>query len=138
MKKTGWLYRLAVLAAALALALAAVPCTAESPVYEYAYVRTLPDYAIYYLFDLETRTVRQFKTNEASVLVGTFTGDLSTDLVISYHRDWHEHFRLAVPGDEGLAVLTDFSGFSYEYTKADPAAAAAILLSGSYFEIRME
>ena len=94
------LYRRAAALAAVILALLGLfPAEADGTVYEYAYVRVLPDYAIYYVFDMDTMTVRQFKTNDAGALVGTFTGDPAVGADIRYRKDWYESFRpvLRVP-----------------------------------------
>ena len=139
MRGVGALGRLAVLLAGMILLLCAWGAAgAEEIVYDRAYVRQMADYGIYYLFDIETGTVKQFKTNESTVLVGTFTGDLRGGLDIRYRQDWHESFRLKNPTDETTAVLTDYSGFSFEYLLTDTAAAVLLLRNGSYTEIRME
>ena len=81
MRGVGALGRLAVLLAGMILLLCAWGAAgAEEIVYDRAYVRQMADYGIYYLFDIETGTVKQFKTNESTVLVGTFTGDQVDEL----------------------------------------------------------
>ena len=113
--------------------------SAEEPVYDFAYVRNMKDCAIYYIFDVESGTVKQFRTNDSVILVGSFTGDLSRGaLDISYRVNWHETFTLVNPPDESLAVLTDFSGVSYEYTRVDTDAAAQLMRQGGYSEMRLE
>ena len=132
-------YRGAAFLAAVILALSAVFCAgAENTAYEYAYVRVLPDYAIYYVFDLDTMTVRQFKTNDAGALVGIFTGDMAFGADIRYSRDWHESFVPVLPGDLSRTMITDYSGFTFEYTLTDPAAAANLMKNGGYYDIWLE
>ena len=111
---------------------------AEDAVYEYAFVRALPDYAIYYVFDLDTMTVRQFKTNDAGALVGTFTGDVVYGADIRYSRDWHEIFSPVSPGDLSRVLITDYSGFTFEYVLTDPGAAQVFLKNGGDYDIRLE
>lgn len=130
--------RIAFLAAMILALAAAFPAGAENTVYEYAYVRALPDYAIYYVFDMDTMTVRQFKTNDAGALVGTFTGDMAFGADIRYSRDWHESFFPVSPGDLSRAMITDYSGFTFEYILTDPAAAAELMKNGGYYDIRLE
>ncbi len=139
MKRFGSVFTAAVLMTVLFMTIT-VPesAHAEAVVYEYAYVRQMPDYGIYYLFDMDTMTVKQFKTNEPTVLVGTFTGTMQTGLDIRYRRDWHESFRLKDPPDMLWAILTDYSGFTFEYMLTDPMAAGMTLAAGGYAEIRME
>ena len=126
------------LAGAVLLLCAFSAAGAEEIVYDFAYVRQMADYQIYYIFDIETASVKQFKTNETTVLAGTFTGDLRTGLDIRYRQDWHESFRLKNPADMALAVLTDYSGFSFEYTLTETAPVVLLLQRGGYTEIRME
>ena len=130
--------RIAALAAAFLALLAAYPAGADGTVYEYAYVRVLPDYAIYYVFDMDTMTVRQFKTNDTGALVGTFAGDPVHGADIRYRQDWHESFRPVTPGDLSRVLITDFSGFTFEYVMTDPAAAANLMKNGGYYDIRLE
>ena len=130
--------RIAALAAAVLLLFAAFPAGADGMVYEYAYVRMLPDYAIYYVFDMDTMTVKQFKSNDAGALSGTFTGDLVSGADIRYRKDWHESFRPVTPGDLSRALITDYSGFTFEYVLTDPAAAENLLKNGGYYDIRLE
>ncbi len=137
MKGTGFRFgRAAALAAAVLMLFASAQ--AGEIVYEYAYVRILPDYAIYYVFDMDTMTVRQFRTNDSGALVGTFTGDMALGADICYRKDWHESFRPVSPGEMSMALITDYSGFTFEYTRTDASAAAAILEGGGYTDIRLE
>ena len=132
-------YRIiAALAAAILSLFAVFPAGAEDTVYEYAFVRVLPDYAIYYVFDVDTMTVRQFKTNDAGALVGTFTGDPVFGADIRYSRDWHESFHPVTPGDLSRVLITDYSGFTFEYIQTDPFAAADLMKNGGYYDIRLE
>ena len=133
------LYRRAAALAAVILALLGLfPAEADGTVYEYAYVRVLPDYAIYYVFDMDTMTVRQFKTNDAGALVGTFTGDPAVGADIRYRKDWYESFRPVLPGDLSRALITDYSGFTFEYILTDPGAAAELMRTGGYYDIKLD
>ena len=132
-------YRMISALAAVILSLFAVFIAgAEDTVYEYAFVRVLPDYAIYYVFDVDTMTVRQFKTNDAGALVGTFTGDPVFEADIRYKKDWHESFRPVTPGNLSKVLITDYCGFTFEYVQTDPVAAANLLKTGGYYDIRLE
>ncbi len=119
-------------------ALPAGPAGAGGIEYDLAYVREMKDYSIYYLFDMDTHTLRQFRTNEAVALVGSFTGDPEGGMDIRFRQDWHEGLRAVSPGDRSRAVLTDFSGFTFEYVLTDVSRAAALLTGGGYTELRLE
>ena len=132
-------YRLIAFLTALVLVLpAAFPAGAEETVYEYAYVRMLPDSAISDGFEMDTMTVRQFKTNDTVALVGTFIGDMAFGADIRYSKDWHESFFPVSPGDLSRAMITDYSGFTFEYMLTDPAAAARLMKNGGYCDIWLE
>ena len=101
-----------------------------------AFVRKLTGYEIYYLFDLDTNTIKQFSTADTGVLVGTFTGTFNTIVTITYDYDnspWSETFQNN--GSENLAILIDTNGFKWDYEKTDVAAVEKILSQDIYIEM---
>lgn len=98
-----------------------------------AFVRKLTGYEIYYLFDLDTNTIKQFNTADTGVLVGTFTGTFNTIVTITYDYDnslWSETFQNN--GSENLAILIDTNGCKWDYEKTDVAAVEKLLSQDIY------
>ncbi len=58
------------------------------------------------------------------------SGDLDSGLTIDYGDEgFVEHLQFKNQGDDSVVILTDASGFDWEYTKADVAEAEAVLAS---------
>ncbi len=102
----------------------------ESSKYEYACVKRGPSYDLYYLIDLDEMTATYFGTNESGSMVMPCTGDLEGGLTIDYGDEgFVERLQYKQPGDDSVVILTDGSGFDWEFEKADVAEAEAVLES---------
>ena len=100
--------------------------------YEYAYIRSMSDYDLYYLIDLDDKTVTYFGTNDSGSMVLPCSGDLDNGLTVDYVDDgFQEHLKFKRSGDDSILILTDSSGFDWEYTKTDISEAEAVLKSVS-------
>ena len=107
------------------------PATTSSK-YEYAFVRRGPEYDLYYLIDLDEMTATYFGTNDSGLMVMPCSGDLDNGLTIDFvDEDFQERLQYKVPGDDSVAILTDGSGFEWEYARADVAEAESVLASVS-------
>ena len=105
---------------------------AEPSKYEYAYVRHLNNYDLYFLIDLDAMTVTSFGTNDSGSMVLPCTGDLNSGLTVDYvDYGFQEHLQHETPGDDSTLVLIDANGFDWEYTKTDVAKAESVLDSVS-------
>ena len=100
--------------------------------YEYAYVRRMSNYDLYYLIDLDDMTATYFGTNDSGSMTMPCSGDLESGLTIDYADDgFQEHLQFKKSGDDSVAILTDASGFDWEYEKTDVAGAEDVLASVS-------
>lgn len=98
--------------------------------YEYAYVRRLQDYDIYYLIDFDDMAVTYFSTNDAGSMVLPISGTLKSGIMIDYgDYGFQEHIRLKTPGSDKVIIVTDGSGFDWEYMKTDASEAETVLAS---------
>ena len=105
---------------------------AETPVpeekkseYEKAYIRDMSNYDLYYMFDTDTKTVVYFGTNDTYLERGTYTGDFSTGVTITWgHAEWTEKF---THKGGNYAVLIDGSGWDWEYQVCDISKAQKVL-----------
>lgn len=99
----------------------------EPSKYEYAYVRRMSSYDIYYLIDLDEMTATNFTTVEGPMVLPC-TGDLENGLTVNYVNDgFQEHLKYKTPGSDKVLVLIDANGFDWEYTKANVKEAEAAL-----------
>ena len=93
--------------------------------YEKAYIRDMSNYDLYYMFDTDTKTVVYFGTNDTYIERGTYTGDFSTGVTITWsHGEWTEKF---THKSGNYATLIDGSGWDWEYKVCDVGAAQRIL-----------
>ena len=100
------------------------PAEPESE-YEKAYIRDLSNYDLYYMFDTDTKTVVYFGTNDTYIERGTYTGDFSTGVTITWsHGEWTEKF---THKSGNYATLIDGNGWDWEYKVCDVGAAQRIL-----------
>ncbi len=109
------------------------PIQTEAPIvsnkpeseYERAYIRELNDYDLYYMFDMDTNTVVYFSTLDTYVERGTYTGNFSTGVTITWsHGEWTETF---THNGGNYATLIDGNGFEWEYEVCDVGKAQRIL-----------
>lgn len=100
--------------------------------YEYALVRRMSNYDLYYLIDLDEMTATYFGTNDSGSMVLPCSGDLDKGLTIDYGDEgFVEHLQYKKQGDDSVVVLIDANGFDWEYEKTDIAEAEAVLASVS-------
>lgn len=100
--------------------------------YEYAYIREMTGYDLYYLIDLDDMAVTSFGTNDSGSMVMPCSGNLENGLTVDYVDDgFQEHLQFKNSGDDSVLVLTDANGFDWEYTKTDVAEAEEVLASVS-------
>lgn len=100
------------------------PAEPESE-YEKAYIRDLSNYDLYYMFDTDTKTVVYFGTNDTYIERGTYTGDFSTGVTITWsHGEWTEKF---THKSGSYATLIDGNGWDWEYKVCDVGEAQRIL-----------
>lgn len=93
--------------------------------YEKAYIRDMSDYDLYYMFDTETKSVVFFGTNDTYVEKGTYTGDFSTGVTITWsHGQWTESF---THKSGKTATLVDGSGWDWKYKVCDVEKAQNVL-----------
>ena len=93
--------------------------------YEKAYIRDLNNYDLYYMFDTDTKTVVYFGTNDSYVDKGTYTGDFSNGVKITWdHGEWTEKF---IHKSGSYATLIDGNGFDWEFKVCDVEKAQRIL-----------
>ena len=90
-----------------------------------AYIRDMSNYDLYYMFDTDTKTVVYFGTNDTYIERGTYTGDFSTGVTITWsHGEWTEKF---THKSGSYATLIDGNGWDWEYKVCDVGAAQRIL-----------
>ena len=93
--------------------------------YEKAYIRDMSNYDLYYMFDTDTKTVVYFGTNDTYIERGTYTGDFSTGVTITWsHGEWTEKF---THKSGNYATLIDGNGWDWEYKVCDVGTAQRIL-----------
>lgn len=93
--------------------------------YDKAYVRELNTYDLYYMFDTDTKTVVYFGTNDTYIERGTYTGDFSTGVTITWsHGEWTEKF---THKNGSYATLIDGNGWDWEYKVCDVGTAQRVL-----------
>ena len=103
----------------------------EPSKYEYACVRRMSSYDLYYLIDFDEMTVTYFSTDD-SPMVLPCTGDLSSGLTVDYVNDgFHETLKYKTPDKDSVVVLVDANGFDWEYRKVDVVEAEAALVKVS-------
>ncbi|MGI6686857.1 MAG: DUF4839 domain-containing protein [Christensenellales bacterium] len=103
------------------------------PKYDFAYARKFSEYTIYMLFDIEGKIVRNFTTNDTSVMVGKIEGDLSKGISIHYNYDggWDETFKLKNKNQK-TGVLIDNDGFDWNFEQVSVEEVEIILNTGGY------
>lgn len=93
--------------------------------YDKAYVRELSTYDLYYMFDTDTKTVVYFGTNDTYIERGTYTGDFSTGVTITWsHGEWTEKF---THKNGNHATLIDGNGWDWEFKVCDVGTAQRVL-----------
>ena len=94
--------------------------------YELAFVRDLPSYDLYIMFDTDTQTAAQFGTDDTYLYKGPYTGDFSSGVTIAWdHGEFTEKFVYQEGSHNG--TLYDGNGFPWEYSRCDLKAAQDIL-----------
>lgn len=97
--------------------------------YEKAFVSKKTEYDIYYMFDVDNKTVINFVTNDTSITKGTYSGDFAAGVTMTWEAGgdiWTEKF-IYKEGDS-TAVWIDYSGFEYpDYEFCDVETAQSIL-----------
>lgn len=93
--------------------------------YEKAYIRNMSNYNLYYMFDTDKKTVVYFGTNDTYIERGTYIGDFSTGVTITWtHGEWTEKF---THKNGSYATLIDGNGWDWEYKVCDVGTAQRIL-----------
>ena len=100
----------------------------EKPIseYELAFVRKLSGYSLYYMFDTDTKKVVQFGTDDTYLYRGTYTGNFSSGVTMTWdHGEWTDKFKYS----EGSSKATYYDGYGYdwEYTVCDLKTAQELL-----------
>lgn len=94
--------------------------------YELAFVRDLPSYDLYIMFDTDTQTAAQFGTDDTYLYKGPYTGDFSSGVTIAWdHGEFTEKFVYQEGSYNG--TLYDGNGFPWEYSRCDLKTAQDIL-----------
>lgn len=94
--------------------------------YELAFVRDLPNYDLYIMFDTDTQTAAQFGTDDTYLYKGPYTGDFSSGVTIAWdHGEFTEKFVYQEGSHNG--TLYDGNGFPWEYSRCDLKTAQDIL-----------
>lgn len=94
--------------------------------YEKAFVRVLNGYSLYYMFDIDKKSVVFFGTHDTYVDMGTYTGDFSSGVTINWsHGEWTEKF--INKDGSSYATSIDGNGFNWEYKACNVADAQKIL-----------
>lgn len=79
----------------------------EKPIskYEKAFIRNLGQYSLYYMFDVDEKTVVYFGTNDTYPTYGTYKGDFSAGITITWsHGEWTEKFTHKSGSDKATLV----------------------------------
>lgn len=94
--------------------------------YELAFVRRLSNYSLYYMFDTDTKTVVQFGTDDTYLYRGSYTGDFSTGVTMTWdHGEWTDEFTYREGSSK--ATYTDGYGSDWDYTVCDLKTAQDLL-----------
>ncbi|SFL50269.1 Double zinc ribbon [Lachnospiraceae bacterium KH1T2] len=101
----------------------------------FAYVIKCKDYSNYYLFDLNNNIVKQFATNDKSVLVGDIIDITDTSYTINYNieENYRETFEF---NPSGTRAILNLNGSQYEYEKTSVNEAEAVLNQPGYHEMK--
>ena len=93
--------------------------------YEKAFIRDMSNYDLYYMFDTDTKNVVYFGTDDTYIEKGTYTGDFSTGVTITWsHGEWTEKF---IHKSGNTATLIDGNGWDWEYKVCDVEKAQKVL-----------
>jgi len=106
-------------------------------VYDYAYERDLGEYSVYYMFDNDSKTVKNFSSNDTGVLNGTYTGDLDSGITITYYYDgssWNEYFVFSGKNCE-RGVLTDGNGLTFDFKRTYASVLEILFNSFDFVDI---
>ena len=94
--------------------------------YELAFVSKLTSYSLYYMFDTDTNTVVHFGTHDTYLDRGSYTGDFSTGITVTWeHGGWTDKFTYEAGSSK--VIYTDGNGDDWEYIVTDIASAQRIL-----------
>lgn len=94
--------------------------------YELAFVRKLSGYSLYYMFDTDTKTVVQIGTDDTYLYRGSYTGEFSTGVTMTWdHGEWTDEFTYREGASK--ATYTDGYGVDWEYSVADIGTAQQLL-----------
>ena len=94
--------------------------------YEYAFIRDLSNYDIYFLFDVDTNEYIYFTTNDTYIEVGQYSGDLSTErvrLIHEIYEGYSVYFKLTSSG----GTYTDHIGNTFSFATIKPYLAEEVL-----------
>ncbi len=90
------------------------PTPIKTSKYEYAFIRDMSNYDLFYMFDSDTKEVVYFSSDSDYVDEGTYTGSFASGVTINWnHGQWSEKFVYKGNGEE--AIMTDGNGFEWEY-----------------------
>lgn len=93
--------------------------------YDKAFIRDLPDYNLYFMFDTDAHTFVSFGTNDSGAIKGTYTGEFSEGVEICWGEEWYETF--VYSGTGKYATYIDFNGFEWEYEVCEVLSAQNVL-----------
>lgn len=96
-------------------------------IYDLAYILENKSYDIYYLFDLDSRTVINFSTAGYATVSGTYTGDFTQGITIIYFDGLQEQVRYQDTNDDSSMILTDSSEFEWIFFKTDVVEAEYLI-----------
>ena len=86
----------------------------------------MSNYSLYYMFDTDTNAVVYFGTNDTYVEKGTYTGDFSSGVTITWsHGQWTETFTHKANSTD--ATLVDGTGYDWAYKLCSVEDAQGIL-----------
>lgn len=84
--------------------------------YEKAYVRKMSNYSIYMMFDVDTKKVIYFVTNDTSVMKGSYSGNFKKGVIINWDEGSQEGI---VDTGNGNAKMIDAYGADWDYRICD-------------------
>jgi len=84
--------------------------------YEKAYVRKMSNYSIYMMFDVDTKKVIYFATNDTSVMKGSYSGNFKKGVIINWDEGFQEEI---VDTGNGNAKVIDAYGADWDYRICD-------------------
>ena len=94
--------------------------------YELAFVRSLKNYDLYYMFDKDNKTVVQFGTDDTYLYKGSYYGDFSSGVTLVWdHGMYTDTF--IYTSSIADAILIDCNGNRFSYVSCDIGSAQLVL-----------